>query len=97
MKRKFSECSSCGKLMVLVGVLVAVPLIVLPFYPGDAVYARTFALPSFSSILLGAAICLLGKHDSDDGLEWQSTMQRSSLTVLFAWLWGFWSALCLLG
>ncbi|MEA5060421.1 MAG: TrkH family potassium uptake protein [Candidatus Pelethousia sp.] len=88
MKSKFTECSSCGKLMVLVGILVAVPPIIIPFYPGEAIYALSFALPSIGSILLGVLICLLDKHDGDGGLEWQSAMQRSSLTVLFAWLWG---------
>lgn len=88
MKRKFSECSSYGKLMLLVAALVAAPLIVLPFYPEDAIYALSFAIPALGSALLGAAVCLTGKRDGDGSFEWQSSMQRSSLTVLFAWLWG---------
>ena len=88
MKRKFSDCSSCGKLMLLVGLLVATPLIILPFYPGDWIYGLSFLFPAGSSILLGAAFCLFGRRDGDSGFEWKSSMQRSSLTVLFAWFWG---------
>lgn len=88
MKRKFSECSSYGKLMLLVGTLVTAPLLVLPFYPEDAIYALSFALPALGSALLGVVFCLFGKRDSDGSFEWQATMQRGSLTVLFAWAWG---------
>ncbi|MBE6904807.1 MAG: TrkH family potassium uptake protein [Ruminococcaceae bacterium] len=88
MKRRFSDCSSCGKLMLLVGVLVAMPLLVLLFYPDDRIYAWSFAVPSLGSVLLGTIICLIGRRDADSGFEWQSSMQRSSLTVLFAWIWG---------
>ncbi len=74
--------------MLLVGVLVGIPLMILPFYPGDAVYTLPFAIPSLGSVLLGALICLVGTRDGDGSFEWQSSMQRSSLTVLFAWGWG---------
>lgn len=85
--RRFSQRSNVGKLMLLTGLLVAVPLAVLPFYPGDAVYAGPFLLPSLGSVFLGCAACLAGKGE-DAGFEWRSSMQRSSLTVLFAWGWG---------
>lgn len=74
--------------MLLVGILVAIPLTVLPFYPGDASYTLSFLLPAGGSFFLGAAFCLFGMRDCDSGFEWRSSMQRSSLTVLFAWLWG---------
>ena len=37
---------------------------------------------------MGILLCALGKSDEDASFEWQSSMQRSSLTVLFAWGWG---------
>ncbi|MEZ4358039.1 MAG: TrkH family potassium uptake protein [Eubacteriales bacterium] len=92
MKRRFSDCSSYGKLMLLVGALVAVPLFVLPFYPEDSSYALAFAMPSLGSLILGTMICLIGKHDADSSfLGWgrQTSMRHSSLAVLFAWGWGF--------
>ncbi len=74
--------------MLLVGVLVAAPLTVLPFYPGDIIYMLSFLIPAGGSMILGAILCLFGKQDGDGRLEWRSSIQRSSLTVLFAWFWG---------
>lgn len=73
--------------MLLIGILVAVPLVIVPFYPQDAVYIVPFMLPSLGSILLGSIACLVRKKE-DSTFEWRSSMQRSSLTVLFAWGWG---------
>lgn len=73
--------------MLLIGLLVAIPLVVLPFYSGDGKYVFSFIIPSLGSIVAGAIVCFIGKHD-DGGLERISSMRRSSLTVLFAWAWG---------
>ncbi|MDD3253592.1 MAG: TrkH family potassium uptake protein [Lachnospiraceae bacterium] len=85
--RRFSSCNNCGKLMLLIGLLIAVPLAVLPFYPADCKYALSFIIPSFGSIILGAAVCCFGRRD-DHGLERNLSTQHSSLIVLFAWAWG---------
>ncbi|MPM20455.1 Trk system potassium uptake protein TrkG [bioreactor metagenome] len=74
--------------MMLIGLLVAVPLIVLPFYSEDTIYAFSFVLPALGSIFAGSVVCSVGKKD-DSKFEWRSSMQRGSLTVLFAWGWGF--------
>ena len=86
MFREFSSCSDYGKLMLLEGLLVAAPLVVLPFYPTDALYALSFALPALGSIIMGGIVCLVGERD-DGRLEWRTTMQHGSLAVLFAWGW----------
>ncbi len=87
MIRNFSNRSNIGKLMLLIGLLVAVPLLILPFYPQDKSYALSFIIPSLSSVAIGAIACLVGRKD-DSKFEWRSSMQRGSLTVLFAWGWG---------
>jgi len=87
MTRKFSNRSNYGKLMLLIGLLVAIPLVIVPFYPQDSVFAVSFIFPSLFSILAGSIVCLVGKKD-DSEFEWRSSMQRSSITVLFAWGWG---------
>lgn len=87
MIRKFSNCSNSGKLMLLIGLLVGTPLIVLPFYPEDMSLTFSFLFPSFGSMIVGCVACLFGRRD-DSRFEWRSNMQRSSLTVLFAWGWG---------
>jgi len=84
---KILNRSNFGKLMLLVGGLIVVPVLVIPFYPQDRVFAWSFLLPSAASLLAGLAVCLL-KKDNEPKLEWRSSVMRSSLTVLFAWGWG---------
>lgn len=88
MKKIFSDCSSCGKLMLLVGMLVAAPLAVLPFFPEDRIYAGCFATPAGISILLGLLVCAFAKSDLDENSTRHFLMESSSLVVLFAWGWG---------
>lgn len=88
MKIAISNCSSYGKLMLLISLLVAVPLAGLPFYPENTKYIFAFAFPAIVSCLLGAVVCLFGKKERDSVHERQASMQSGSLTVLFAWAWG---------
>jgi trk system potassium uptake protein TrkH len=88
MKRYFSSCNNYGKLVLLIGFLLAVPLAVLPFYPDELHYAPAFLIPSLASIILGLVLCLILKHDESCLQRWR-TMQYGSLTVLFAWSYGF--------
>ena len=73
--------------MILIGLLVFIPLIMLLFYPQDRIYTFSFILPAFGSIAAGVIACSVSKRD-DSKYEWRSSMQKSSLTVLFAWGWG---------
>ncbi len=88
MKKFWSDSSSTGKLSVLIGLFVAAPLIVLPWYPEDRKYLLSFLLPSAASVIIGLGICVWGKRDTESYTDWRSQMGRSSLTVLFAWFWG---------
>lgn len=88
MKKTFSNCSTVGKLMVLVGLFILAPLAVLPWYPGELPYWWHFAVPGGGSALLGLLVCIFGKGDSEGSASWRSSMGQSSLTVLFAWGWG---------
>ncbi|WP_277407062.1 TrkH family potassium uptake protein [Lacrimispora xylanisolvens] len=87
MTRKFYNRSNIGKLMLLIGILVAVPLVIVPFYPQDTIYMIPFILPSLGSMVLGSILCLMRKKE-ETTFGWRTSMQRSSLTVLFAWCWG---------
>ncbi|MEG2909788.1 MAG: hypothetical protein RR945_11235, partial [Erysipelotrichaceae bacterium] len=53
MKCKYKEGNDFGKLVMIIGVLMAVPLLMIPFYPGDIVYAFDFIVPSLFSIVFG--------------------------------------------
>ncbi|MEL1135301.1 potassium transporter TrkG [Desulfitobacterium sp. THU1] len=88
MKVYMSRCGTCGKLMLLIGILMAVPLAVLPFYPQESNYTFAFLVPSMVSVILGLLSGLLPKKDKDCQ-QWNHALQNSSLTVLFAWLYGF--------
>ncbi|MGN0628446.1 MAG: TrkH family potassium uptake protein [Oscillospiraceae bacterium] len=82
------NCSSCGKLMLLIGVLMAVPLLILPFYPDERVYAFSFIVPAAFSLVAGTVLCLTLKRNPCDESDRQDEQEQSSLTVLFAWFWG---------
>ena len=88
MKNYWTNASDFGKLAILIGLFVAAPLIVLPWYPGDTKYASAFLLPAAGSILAGLLLCLIDRPSEDAVMKWRSQMGRSSLTVLFAWAWG---------
>src|SRR5665647_1454493 len=88
MKHYFTNRSNYGKLILLIGLLLIIPLAILPFYPDESKYAAAFIIPSLASIILGSLICRISKQD-DNFLNWQSTMQKGSLTVLFGWGYGF--------
>lgn len=87
MRLYTSRCNTCGKLMLLIGILMAIPLAVLPFYPEEARYTSAFLLPSLVSIILGLFSGPL--PPKDDHTQWNHVLQNSSLTVLFAWFYGF--------
>ena len=61
---RIKESSNRGKLMMLIGLLVAAPLALLPFYPEDCGFVWAFVGPSLFSLSVGALVCLFGKRDS---------------------------------
>ena len=70
--------SVMGKMMVLEGGILFVPLLVLPFYPKEIVLAWKFFVPAAVSIAFGMAVCHRKKRK-----------MSSSRLVVFAWLYGF--------
>ena len=88
MRKFWSDSSSIGKLSVFIGLFVAAPLVVLPWYPGEVKYSLSFLIPGIGSIIVGLLICFFGKSDAESSMSWRSQTGRSSLTVLFAWFWG---------
>ncbi|MCI6729384.1 MAG: potassium transporter TrkG [Candidatus Faecousia sp.] len=89
---KLKNCSNCGKLALLISALVAAPLLSLPFFPGEGRYWLSFAAPALASSLFGGLLCRFGRGAAGES-DRQEALKRSSLTVLFAWLWGIgWGA-----
>ena len=79
--------SNLGKMAILIGLLTTMPLLVLPFYPEEMVYARDFILPATGAVLFGTLLCAKKPAAPDGG--WRKNIRSSSLTVLFAWGFGF--------
>ncbi len=84
----FRESNNFGKLILMIGILIGIPILVLPFYPEEIIYTDSFLMPSLGSIILGSLLCILLKKD-DNETQWMKMMQHSQLTVLFAWIYGF--------
>lgn len=72
------EMSTMGKMMVLEGCILFVPLLVLPFYRNELALFWQFVLPAFVSVVLG----IVAGHGKKKKIS-------SSRLVVFAWMYGF--------
>ncbi|WP_208560659.1 TrkH family potassium uptake protein [Marinilactibacillus kalidii] len=88
MQKVFKQYHTIGKLMMIIGGLLLIPLVVLPFYPQEMMYSISFFIPGLLSIFFGG---MVGKRmqSYDRITDFQYTAQQGSLTVLFAWAYGF--------
>ena len=53
-KTSISGNSNAGKMMVLEGMILLVPLIVIPFYPREAKLSVIFLIPACLSVMAGS-------------------------------------------
>lgn len=81
---KKTKSNVYGIMMIMEGTMVLFPLILLLFYPKEAVYLPWFAIPGGSSILLGRLLFMKKKT-----LMSVFRGNESSRVVLFAWGYGF--------
>lgn len=82
---KFKTGSSYGKLFMTVGLLVLFPIVILPFYPEEIIYAKYFIFPGMLSIVIGLSMVITIKARDYD--QWKKQLQFNSLSVLITWLW----------
>lgn len=61
-KTSISGNSNAGKMMVLEGMILLVPLIVIPFYPREAKLSVIFLIPACLSVMAGLFVCRNGKQ-----------------------------------
>lgn len=85
---RFRYGSNIGKLMVLLGCLMYVPLVVIPFQHDQARYAYAYLIPATASVALGLIVLYFTKPDEDKPQNYRATLARSSWVVLFIWIWG---------
>ncbi len=83
-KDKFISLNNYGKLAVLTGLILLMPLGCLIFYPEDIEYAHCFLIPGFSAIFIGILICKFGKP-FEASRFYSVTLRNSTLIVLFSW------------
>jgi len=71
-----------GILIIMIGVICLLPLLVLPFYPEDIIYAKDFIIPGVGSIVVGYLLqfILKGKEKS------QLAGHQDAVLVVFAWI-----------
>ena len=73
---------------MLIGLLIAAPLAVVPFYPEEALYIPSFLVPSLISAVLGFNICFYNPQN-EKLVESQPPQKRGSLPVMLAWCFAF--------
>ena len=69
--------SVIGMMMVLEGVILLVPLFIIPFYPAEADLFRAFVIPGIVSVIAGLMIYRYGKQ-----------IKNGSRIVVFSWFYG---------
>ena len=80
------ECkkrSSFGNLLVLIGLMVLMPVAVIPFFKEEMKYARFFVIPAAIYIIIGILIELSVKRFKC------RIVMNSTLVVILAWIFGF--------
>ena len=89
MKKKENRARIYGKMMLLEGGMLLVPILCLLFYPKESKYFPFFVLPGFGSILLGSMV--LKRKSGAERVKKEKGFDRKagSSIVLFAWVYGF--------
>jgi len=88
-ERLISESNTYGKLISLIGFLLGAPLLTVPFFPEEARFLPAFLIPSLFSILFGLFICWRLPARERSVSVWQSSIERGSVPVIFAWFYAF--------
>lgn len=78
--------SIIGKMMILEGLVLIVPLLVLPFYINECKYIYQFVYPAIISILMGLIVCYISSKYHENTKQ---KKLNSSKIVVFSWLYGF--------
>lgn len=84
-KDKFVSLNNYGKIAVLIGLIILMPLVCIPFYPEDIKYAHCFLIPGFAAVIIGIIICRFGKPFVSSRF-YTINQKNSTLIVIFAWL-----------
>lgn len=85
MKKIIKSSNNFGKLCILIGLLLTVPVLLLPWYPKDINYSYAFLIPSFGSIIFGIILCYSTRETTE---RKEFTVKDGSIIVVSIWLYG---------
>ncbi|MGN1399640.1 MAG: TrkH family potassium uptake protein [Erysipelotrichaceae bacterium] len=85
-RNKLSSLNNYGKLTILIGIILFVPVFCIIFYPQDFKYVHCFLIPSVLSILFGLILCFFGKRFIPSPY-YTVNLRNSTLIVLYAWVY----------
>ncbi|ADL12882.1 TrkH family potassium uptake protein [Acetohalobium arabaticum] len=71
-----------GILTIGIGVILLLPLLVLPFYPQNIMYSTSFLIPSFLYMILGGVIWKLIQSENNFTLS----LKEGGIIVLASWI-----------
>ncbi|MCD4826971.1 MAG: TrkH family potassium uptake protein [Acholeplasmataceae bacterium] len=71
-----------GIFSILIGLIILIPLAVLPFYPEEFVEAKYFFIPALSSIVIGGLIVIIFKGREKERLE----RSQDAILVMSIWI-----------
>jgi trk system potassium uptake protein TrkH len=89
MKQLMKNFNNIGKLMIIIGLLICVPIFIVPFFPSNHIYILDFLVPAAISIILGLIIGRSFKSNQEKLVEIIPQQHDGIITVLFAWGYGF--------
>lgn len=88
MLARLSTGNNIGKIILLMGGLLLVPLLLLPAYPSEVGYWPAFVAPSMLSFLIGLLICYFSNNE-ENSAALHGNIQKGSITVLAVWGYAF--------
>lgn len=56
VKQKYLIMAYLSRFMMIIGLILFIPLLVLPFYPQEVIYCKDFIIPALIAILLGGGL-----------------------------------------
>ena len=75
-----------SKVLLIIGVIIAVPVLVVIFYPEEIRYVAAFLVPAGLIFVLGLLLALLTQREvTPERRVFRSPIRNGSLSVLFAW------------
>jgi len=84
-----SGLSALGAILIVVGATIVSPLVALPFYPREVVYAGAYLIPGVSALFSGISMILIGKFSRRKMRVMPIGERDATLVVVAGWVIAF--------